>query len=126
MKKILALSIVVLLALSVLASCGSSDSGLVGYWKGNVEGSEAIIEFSDDGTGKVYYVSDEGSFYMGIEWKDKGDKLEVTMMDETDESEYKLEGDKLTLDGEVLERVSKSDVPDDAVDLSSLASLGEG
>lgn len=126
MKKILALSIVVLLALSVLASCGSSDSGLVGYWKGNVEGSEAIIEFSDDGTGKVYYVSDEGSFYMGIEWKDKGDKLEVTIMDETDESEYKLEGDKLTLDGEVLERVSKSDVPDDAVDLSSLASLGEG
>lgn len=126
MKKILALSIVVLLALSVLASCGSSDSGLVGYWKGNVEGSEAIIEFSDDGTGKVYYVSDEGSFYFGIEWKDKGDKLEVTMMDETDESEYKLEGDKLTLDGEVLERVSKSDVPDDAVDLSSLASLGEG
>ena len=124
MKKILALSIVVLLALSVLASCGSSDSGLVGYWKGNVEGSEAIIEFSDDGTGKVYYVSDEGSFYFGIEWKDKGDKLEVTMMDETDESEYKLEGDKLTLDGEVLERVSKSDVPDDAVDLSSLASLG--
>ncbi|MDD6264832.1 MAG: hypothetical protein PUB34_00785 [Clostridia bacterium] len=124
MKKILALSIVVLLALSVLASCGSSDSGLVGYWKGNVEGSEAIIEFSDDGTGKVYYVSDEGSFYFGIEWKDKGDKLEVTMMDETDESEYKLEGDKLTLDGEVLERVSKSDVPDDAVDISSLASLG--
>ena len=120
MKKILALVLVVLMSLSVLVACGKA-AGLEGCWKGTVNEQQAYMQFNGDGKGKVYFASDEGAYFMEFTWKDKGDKLELTMLGQAEETKYKLDGDTLTLDGEDLNRCSESDLPKDAVDIQALA-----
>lgn len=122
MKKILALVLVVLMVLTVLVSCGSKAGSIEGYWKGEVDGESAIMYFGDDGNGKVYTVSDEGSYYIDFEWKAADGKLTLTLMGESEDAEYSLSGDTLTLDGEDLTRASKSDVPEDAIDIMAMMS----
>ena len=122
MKKVIALALVLVMALTVLASCGGGSDSIEGIWKGSFEGENAIIELSKDGKGKIYYSdSDIGSFFMDIEWKTEGNNFTITLEDEEESAEYKLEGDKLTIDGETLTRGSESDIPEDATDIMALA-----
>ena len=119
MKKVIALAIVVVMALAVLASCGS-EKGIEGIWKGNFEGEEAVIELAKDGTGKVYVDSELGKFFMPIEWKTEGKNFTISLQGEESTTEYELDGDKLTMDGETLTRGTEDDIPKDATDISEL------
>lgn len=108
------------MALAVLSSCGS-EKGIEGIWKGVFEGQEGVIELSKDGTGKIYMDTELGKFFMGMEWKTEGNKFIVTIQGEESSTEYKLDGDKLTMDGETLTRGTEKDIPKDATDIAALA-----
>lgn len=109
MKRVIALSLVLVMALSVLVACGgkggSGDSGnLIGSWSATEEGVEVIFTFKDGGKGTMSSMGIE----MDMTWSTDGDKINMSMsfMGETEEMSgtYKIEGNKLSLtaDGETL------------------------
>ena len=78
MKKVIAFTLVAVMALAMLVSCGGSKNDILGKWKGEEAGVEAVYEFKNDGT------------------------VEITAMGFTMTGTYKVEGDTLTMGIEMM------------------------
>jgi len=114
MKKIIAVSLILMLGISILAGCGgeNGDSGdnatLAGKW---VHSWGYIYEFNEDGTG-MWNMSESSDSPMNFIYEDKGDKLVITFRyedvlgdgpgdgyfyDEPKELKYSIKGQKLSI-----------------------------
>ena len=108
MKKAIALSLMAVIVISMLVSCGGNS--IVGKWQAEIEGETAAYEFKSDGTLEM---SGSGLTFSGT-YSVKDDQLTITIsfmgMENTDTNKFKIDGDTLTRydeDGEatVLTRV---------------------
>ena len=106
MKKAIALSLMAVIVISMLVSCGGNS--IVGKWQAEIEGETAAYEFKSDGTLEM---SGSGLTFSGTV---KDDQHTITIsfmgMENTDTTKFKIDGDTLTIydeDGEatVLTRV---------------------
>ncbi|MBQ6043502.1 MAG: hypothetical protein IJL41_05110 [Clostridia bacterium] len=97
MKKVIAFTLVAVMALAMLVSCGGSKNDILGKWKGEEAGVEAVYEFKNDGTVEITAMG----FTMTGTYKVEGDTLTmgIEMMGVNDEStaKFKIEGDTLTI-----------------------------
>ncbi len=97
MKKLLALLLVFVFALSLVA-CGSKDggSGLVGTWE--CVDDDVVVVFNANGTMSVEEggQSGEGTY----SYDEESDTLTFNLGDEERETELKLDGDKMEVFGQ--------------------------
>ena len=93
MKKIAAITALILALILVLSACGNK---LEGKWKGTFLNATFYYEFKGN---KVIRTAIDGNTETGT-YKTKGDKLIITWDDETTELNYKVSGKTLTLKSE--------------------------
>lgn len=102
-RRIFALILAILMVASLFAACeeGKKTSkkndtpSIVGKWEAEEDGLVMVYEFKTGGKG-VASVEDMG-ISLDFEWKTDGNKLSLTIDGETEEGEYKISGDTLTL-----------------------------
>ena len=86
-----------LLAAALLAplfsSCGEKET-IVGGWEGDFEGSRVLLTFSEDGGGSLK--EDDGLTYP-LTYKTEKDKITVTLLGQSREYAFSLDGGSLTL-----------------------------
>ncbi len=93
MKRLTKISLLVLAAAMLLASCAFNRNSLIGSWK--EESSGAILEFSMDG--KIIQSSpDAPGSSIANEYQFLNDET-ITIIGTQNELTFKVEGDKLTL-----------------------------
>lgn len=120
MKKLISLSLILVLAFSLIAcggGAGSTGNGIVGKWfitdEEFGEGTKMIYDFKSDGKVNISFesadqaaVKDVAELFnkMEVTYKIEGDKLSMTSTDESfpkmEGETFKIDGDKLTI-GEV-------------------------
>lgn len=104
MKKLLALLLVTVMALSLVA-CGEKKPAVVGTWE--YEEEDSLLILNADNTGKLT----AGDRSLEITWKydDTTSVITVTATEEnlTDEVTYDKESDIIDVDGWVYVRISK-------------------
>ena len=94
MKKI-SLTILALVAVLMLASCGKAKKvSIAGSWSAD-SGSETVYLFNEDGTGKISTVSKSFTY----ETNDNTLKIVTEILGQKDEQEYtySIDGDVLTM-----------------------------
>ena len=92
MKKTLTMVVSILLIAVLLVGC-SAKSKLIGSWEMEESGMTMTYTFEKGGKGEV----ETSGISIDFEWEVKGDKLKMTIGDETEEGEFKIKGDTLTL-----------------------------
>lgn len=90
-KRVVSLAAALILVMSMVA-CGSK--GLEGKWVDSSTGVDNIFEFKSDGTGSM---SVEGFLSMDFTYTSTDDKITVTIMGESVEYGYRLDGDTLVM-----------------------------
>ena len=74
---------------------GEIDSALVGTWEGEAEGITMTYTFNEDGTGEAEVLG----MTVDLAWVTNDGVLITVIMGETEEDEYTVDGDTLTLTG---------------------------
>ena len=74
---------------------GEIDSALVGTWEGEAEGITMTYTFNEDGTGEAEVLG----MTVDLTWVTNDGVLITVIMGETEEDEYTVDGDTLTLTG---------------------------
>ena len=102
--KIVSLALIAVMAIGILASCGSSNRNIVGTWESTAD--FVSYTFENDGTGKY---SAFGVVSIDMTYKIAGDELWITSsilgVSNDEVFTFKINGDKLRLtssDGTVL------------------------
>lgn len=74
---------------------GEIDSALVGTWEGEAEGIAMVYTFNEDGTGEAEVLG----MTVDFTWATNDGTLYTVIMGESEEDEYTVDGDTLTLTG---------------------------
>lgn len=95
MKRTICLIMAVLLVAATFCACGKGGNALLGQWSVTEEGVEMVMEFKEDGKGKLSAAG--GLLSYDFEYSVDGNKLSLTFEGETSVSDYSIDGDKLTV-----------------------------
>jgi len=105
MKRTIALTLITVMFIFILASCGNNLSG---EYVAEDESSEMFYKFDGNKITIPVGYSDTGSSsgYIGVftisgTYKIKSDKILITLGDSESEHTFKKDGNKITIDGDV-------------------------
>lgn len=104
-KRIFALILAVLMIASLFVACDDAKKSskkdkdntpsIVGSWEVTEDGVKMVYDFKAGGKGEA--TVEEYGITLDFEWETEGNKLKLTVDGDTEEGEYKISGDTLTL-----------------------------